>query len=204
MNKIKKDDVVPELKIVSGAVYDYCATYIKEDDIDLDLEADLKESPKEEIKFQNDLCDNAETSHDGKLNFTEIISKLSKEQATSYSDWFYVGVSLINLYCRKTIKRGEIYNLFDLFSCKEDNYDADSVNMVIDTNIHRFDGKGYGIKYFLDCLKVDDIEYYKSITKKNEYMIMNGFNDDIGASEIVINHYKNSVVICKGVLYVNL
>ncbi len=61
MNKIKKDDVVPELKIVNGAIFDYCATYVKEDYIDLDFEADLKESPKEEIKFQNDLCDNAES-----------------------------------------------------------------------------------------------------------------------------------------------
>ncbi len=72
---------------------------------------------------------------------------------------FYIGVALINLSYRKIIKRGEIYTLFDLFSCKADNYDADSVNKVIDTNIHRFDGKGNGIKYLLDCLKVDDIEY---------------------------------------------
>jgi len=37
MNKIKKDDVVPELKIVKGSIFDNCATYIKEDYIDLDL-----------------------------------------------------------------------------------------------------------------------------------------------------------------------
>jgi len=202
MNKIKKDDEVPELKIVKGSIFDNCATYIKEDYIDLDLKVDLKESPKEEIKFNDDLCDNTETSYDGKLNFNEIISKLSKERATNYNNWFYIGVALINLSYRKIIKRGQIYDLFDLFSSKADNYDADSVNKVIDTNIHRFDGKGYGIKYLLDCLKVDDIEYYKSITKKLEDMIINGSNDDIGASEIVINHYKNSLVICKGVLYV--
>ena len=33
-------------------------------------------------------------------------------------------------------------------------------------------------------------------------MIINGSNDDIGASEIVINHYKNYLIICKGLLYV--
>ena len=91
--------------------------------------------------------------------------------------------------------------MFDLFSSKADNYDADSVIKVIDTNINRFDGKGYGIKYLLDCLKVDNEEYYKSITKKD--MIIDGSNDDIGASEIVINYYKKSLIICKGVLYVN-
>ena len=37
MNKIKKDDIVPELKIVNGKIFDNCATYIKEDYIDLDF-----------------------------------------------------------------------------------------------------------------------------------------------------------------------
>ena len=91
--------------------------------------------------------------------------------------------------------------MFDLFSSKADNYDADSVIKVVDTNINRFDGKGYGIKYLLDCLKVDNEEYYKQITKKD--MIIDGSNDDIGACEIVVNYYKKSLIICKGVLFVN-
>ncbi len=73
---------------------------------------------------------------------------------------FYVGVTLINLslinpYYHKIITRDQMYNMFDLFNSKADNYDADSVNNVIDsdTNIFIFDGKGYGIK---DCIKVDD------------------------------------------------
>ena len=93
-----------------------------------------------------------------------------------------------------------VYDLFDLFSSKADNYDADGVIKVLDTNISRFNGVGYGIKYLLDCLKIDDIEYYKSITKKD--LIIDGANDDIGASEIVVNHYMNELIICNGVLYV--
>ncbi len=42
MNKIRKDDVVPELKIVNGEIFDNCATYIKEDYIDLDLKIEKK------------------------------------------------------------------------------------------------------------------------------------------------------------------
>ena len=201
MNKIKKDDIVPELKIVNGEIFDNCATYIKEDYVDLDLQIEKKECLKEEIKFNDDLCDNAETSYDGKLNFNEIITKLSKDRATTYNDWFYIGVALINLYYRKIITRGQIYDMFDLFSSKADNYNADSVIKAIETNINRFDGKGYGIKYLLDCLKVDNEEYYKQITKKD--MIIDGSNDDIGACEIVVNYYKKSLIICKGVLFVN-
>ena len=88
-----------------------------------------------------------------------------------------------------------------MFSSKADNYDNNGVIKVIDTNISRFDGKGYGIKYLLECLKTDNIEYYKEITRKD--LIIDSANDDIGASEIVVNHYKELLVICKGILYIN-
>ncbi len=34
-------------------------------------------------------------------------------------------------------------------------------------------------------------------------MMFDSANDDIGASEIVVNYYKQSLIICKGPLYVN-
>ena len=33
-------------------------------------------------------------------------------------------------------------------------------------------------------------------------MIINGANDDIGASEIIVNHYRDLFVIYKSILYV--
>ncbi len=81
------------------------------------------------------------------MNFNEILTKLSKDRASTYNNWFYIGVALMNLYYSKIITRGQIYDIFDLFSSKADNYDANSAIKVIDTNINRFDGKGYGIKY---------------------------------------------------------
>jgi hypothetical protein len=50
---------------------------------------------------------------------------------------------------------------------------------MLDINIPRFNGKGYGIKYLLDCLKEDDEEYYKSNIFKD--MLLDGSNDDNGA-----------------------
>ncbi len=114
-------------------LFECCASYIEESFKDWNLKmppVEIKKSLKEDIKFNDDLCDNSETSYDGKLNFNGIKSKLSKDRAT-----------------------------FDLFSSKADDYNADSVIKVMDTNINRFDGKGYGIKYLLDCLKVDNEEY---------------------------------------------
>ena len=190
------DNYVPPLNPIDCDIFDCCASYIKEDYEDWDDKFKIEEI-KVEVKFDNILCDDTKTEYDGNLNFNEIITKLSKDRATHYNDWFYCIVALINLYYRKIITRGQIYDLADLFSSKADNYDANGVIKVIDDNINRFDGKGYGIKYLLECLKVDDIEYYKEITRKD--LIIDGANDDIGASEIVVNHYKDKLIICKGV-----
>ena len=70
----------------------------------------------------------------------------------------------------------------------------------MDTNINRFDGKGYGIKYLLDCLKIDDIEYYKSITEKDN--IIDSAGDDEGAANIVIKYSKDRLLICEKTLYI--
>jgi hypothetical protein len=76
-----------------------------------------------ELKFDNDLCNDAKTSYDEKLNFNEIITTLSKKRVTNYNDWFYIGVALINLqFTINIITRGEVFYLFDLFSAKADNY----------------------------------------------------------------------------------
>lgn len=199
--KLKKK--VPQLKLIKGDLFDNCATYIQEDYEDLDLRVETKVIKEESdvdrlLKRFNDI--KMETEEDNNLNFTEIMTKLSKERATKYQDWLYIGVSLINLNHRKIITRGELYILFDLFSSKADNYNCDDVNKFLDINIPRFDGKGYGIKYILECIKIDDEEYYKSITTKD--LIIDGANDDIGASEIVVNHYRDILIICKGILYV--
>ena len=193
----KRDVIVQPLNVVDGFLFDCCATYIEEDYMNLD-----EIMPKqEEIQFIEKLKDDDNTKYEGSLNFTEIITKYKKERATDYNTWFNIGVALINLYHRKILTRAQLYDIYNLFSTKAENYDENGVMKTLDTNISRFDGKGYGIKYLLECLKEDDNEYYKSITFKD--MMIDGSNDDVGASKIVIDYYRGLFVICKGVFYVN-
>ena len=156
----KKNLDVPVLQNLKGSIFDCCASYIQEDYEDLDkfIESNcnvppepVRKSKVQELldKVNNSLCDDAENSNESNLNFTEIMTKLSKERATNYNDWMFIGIALINLNHRKIITRGQLYDLFDLFSSKTDNYDADGVNKFLEINIPRFDGKGYGIKYLL-------------------------------------------------------
>jgi len=191
---------VPQLKLIKGSIFDNCASWIEEDYEDLDSRISTKKSDVDKLLDRLKDEDIDDSQYDGKLNFTEIMTKLSKERATEFSDWKDIGIALINLNHRKIISRGQLYDLFDLFSLKADNYDVKGVNNFIETNIPRFDGKGYGIKFLLECLKVDDEEYYKSITKKD--LLIESANDDIGASKIVVEYYKDILVICNGVLYV--
>ena len=53
----------------------------------------------------------------------------------------------------------------------------------------------------MECPTEDDIEYCKSITFKDT--MVDGSNDDIGASITGVDYYRGSLVICKGVLYIN-
>ena len=200
MTTKKRECNVPKLQIIQGSLFDNCATYIEEEYEDLDLRVKAVEQPKKE-EFVASLCDDDnEIVYDGTLNFGELVVKLSKARATEYYPWFYVGVSLINLFHRKIVTKAQVYDLFDIFSAKADSYNADDVVKVLDINFPRFNGKGYGIKYLLDCLKVDNPEYYKTITKKD--FIIDGSNDDIGASKIFIELNKDLLIICKGILYV--
>jgi SMC interacting uncharacterized protein involved in chromosome segregation len=65
-------------------VFDCCASYIQEDYEDLDRLVPKIEKPKFEMK--TNLCDDDEAVRECKLNFAEIMQKLSKERATAYND----------------------------------------------------------------------------------------------------------------------
>ncbi len=117
MNRIKKDDVVAQLTRIKGDMFDNCTTYIKEEYIDLDLEIEkLKEELKEkELVFNNDLCDNTEITYDGKLNFNEIITKLSKEHTSNIMIGFIL-VLLLLIYITVKLLQGVKYMMCLIYS----------------------------------------------------------------------------------------
>ena len=191
-----KNIKIPALEPVNCSIFDCCASYIEEEYEDWDV----KFKDEVVLKFDSKLNDDISKPNDCSIDFSTMMTKFSEKRATDYNDWIYPIIALINLCHRKIISRGQVYDLADLFSKISPSYDPDGVIKTIDDNINRFNGKGYGIKYLLECLKVDDPEYYTLITKKD--LMIDGANDDIGAAEIVVNHYRDDLIICNGTLYV--
>ncbi len=115
------------------------------------------------------------------------IPKFNKNRSDDNDTWIKVLITCINLFYRKIITRAKLYEISRMFSSKSDKYDECKIDEIIDDYIKRYTtGKGYGIKYLLECLKIDDEEYYKKMTEKD--MVIDNAND-IGACEIDINYY---------------
>ena len=134
------DETVPALLPIDNDLHNVeadalkcCASYIEEEFEDYDVKFNVV--PKDDITIIEKFCDDVAVVYDGTLNFTEIMTKLSKTRANDYSTWIYICITLINLYHRKIITRGQIYDLFDVFSSKADSYDPSGVEKAIDTNI---------------------------------------------------------------------
>jgi len=197
MNDAKPTEV-PKLNLMDDAnIFDCCASHIEEYYEDWDLKMP---EVKVELKFEPKFFDD-DVPYDGTFNFYEIASKLSVSRADDNDTWIKINITYINLYYRKIIPRAKLYEIIHMFSAKSSKYEEDTVDKVIDDYIKRYTtGKGYGIKYLLECLKTDDFEYYKSITTKDR--TIESSNDDIGAASIVISHYKDVMIICKDVLYI--
>lgn len=196
----KGGSVVPPLIPRDCSIFDCCASYISKDYENWDDKVKIPEPdimPKKILYDDvNDNDENTETN----LNFDELITKYSKQRATDYETWQPMGFALINLYHRKIISKGKLQDLFDTFSSKADNYNDEGVSKFLKINTKRLDGKGYGIKYMLEQLKIDNLAYYKFLKFKD--MTISGANDDIGASKIVVDYYKEDFVSCKGIFYV--
>jgi hypothetical protein len=179
MNKIKKDDIVPELKIVNGEIFDNCATYIKEDYIDLDLEVNNKNKAEPKVdkvkdilnlEFNKDICkdDNDYDETPNKYNrLISLINLISPIRSDNFDTWIKFDWCLINICNKEHISKRKCYELIHQFSkLSTSNYNEDAVDTWIDDNYDRVKDKGYGWNYLIHtCIKEDNPKYYETISK---------------------------------------
>ena len=203
---------VPKLEPDNCNAIKCCASWIEETFEDWDalkkdkiilekLETELHDNKSKFEKIEKSSGKGSE-EHDDKIDkLHEIIVKLHSDRAKERGDWMNGLWAIRNICVRNEIRKSKGHELCHLFSAKSTTYDEDGVEKWIDTEYDTAREKGYGWKFLLDWLKEDNPEYYKKLTEKQ--VLIESANDDIGASKIVVEHYKQSLVICNGVLYVN-
>ena len=146
-------------------IFDYCPSYIEEDFEDWD--AKMKPVEINGVKYEDDDDDEEiEDERNNELNIEEIITKLSASRADNYDEWLNMMFCLMNIGDKLKMKRKKILELCQLFSSKcEEKYDEDDIDDKFYSLYNQKRGKGYRFKYLLDCLKKDNPDYYKEITK---------------------------------------
>lgn len=152
-------------------VFDYCATYVNEDDIDLDIlfpddnSDDTAEAVSEDAKMIVDKVDNNECNDDYKnIDLQELICHFKQERANNYDSWTNGMWAIMNCCDAKGIKQKGTYELCDKFSARcETAYDEDGVYSWFNKNYDRRRECGYRFKFLLDWLKEDDPDYYRKM-----------------------------------------
>ena len=179
MNKIKKDDFVPELKIVNGEIFDNCATYIKEEYIDLDLAINnnKKEEPKkEDITKSNQQLDIIDNDNDDDTEDDDSIDKYKKLEAylkllnpsrgDNYDSWSKMLWCIENICKINKISDRKMMDLIHLFSKLSKNYDEYKIDEWIKKGLNNKRDNKYSWTYLIHtCIKEDNPKYYETISK---------------------------------------
>ena len=182
LSNMKRNEKVPELKVLDCDIFDCCATYIKEDYEDLDIKFkdiidkfNIQICKTDEIKDDDDEFDN-----DKYKKLQNLINKLKDERPDTYDNWINMMWCIINIGNKEGLNDEKIKRLIHLFSKKsKSNYDEDKVDKWIDDNLHNIRENSYGWKYLYEtCIKNDAPDYYNKLTKsyynvKKEFEIDN-------------------------------
>jgi len=172
----KADGVAPQLCPIDCDIFKCCASYVEEDFEDWTLKYEKAQGEKL-LKMINQICD----KKDEMINDEEVaiidtkyietklklmLSKMSVSRKSEYDSWTKMIWCLMNICKKEGISRSKCSKIIHEFSAKSANYDEDSVDDFIDSNYDKIREASYGWKYFYECLKCDDPEYYESVTMK--------------------------------------
>jgi len=196
LNTLKRNDKVPELKVIDCDWFDCCASYIKEDYEDLDVKfASIINKKNTEPIINDEIIDNDDENDNDKYNkLQKLINLLKDERADTYDNWIKMVWCITGISNKEGINEDKIKRLIHLFSKKsKSNYDEDKVDEWIDKNLNNTRDKCYGWNYlYQTCIKNDAPDYYNKITKsyhnlKKEFEISNA---KILFPPCIISNYK--------------
>lgn len=151
----------------------FAITYIEKDyeDYDLKFPNQLKVSEPKTIKYVDikpNTNDNTPTDQGESLfnNLKDHINHLSKERADKYETWTSMLWCIETMSKTNKIPRSKMYELGHYFSKKSSKYNEYECEEKMDKIFDQEGVNKYGWRYFKDCIKEDDLEYYKKAFAK--------------------------------------
>ena len=196
LSTMKRNEKVPELKVLDCDIFDCCATYIKEDYEDLDIKfkdiIDKKNIEptinynKVNINNENDDNDDNILTDKDKYNYEFIIDILDnlnvEKRCVNYDNWIDVCFAIIGAAKRCGLSKRNCYALIHHFSKKDKSYDEDKVEEWMDINYKRQMTaiKTYGFRQLIHSyLKEDNPEYYENKFHRDYDTIKAKFEENI-------------------------
>ena len=167
LSNMKFEKKVPQLKIISGDIFDNCASYIQEDYPDLDkLVPKISDVDKLLIRLDEDIKDEEdENDSDKYLKLKKIINLLKEKRSNDYDTWSKVCWAISNICSKESINDNKRDRLIHAFSkLSKTNYNEDKVDDFISKLKQREIAYGWNYLYQV-CLKEDAPEYYNRLTQ---------------------------------------
>jgi hypothetical protein len=172
----KENGVAPQLCPIDCDIFKCCASYVEKDFEDWTPKCEKTKGEKllQQINQFYDKKDEMINDEDVAVIDTKYIetklklhlAKMSVIRSSEYDNWTKMIWCLMNICKKEGIGRSKCSKIIHEFSAKSANYEEDSVDKFIDNNYDNIKEASYGWKYFNECLKCDDPEYYDSITMK--------------------------------------
>jgi hypothetical protein len=167
----KKNNIVPEMKILKGSLFDCCASYILEDYDNLDLKISTKKNDVDKffdrINDEDIKDEDNENDNDKYLKIQKLIKLLSESRSSNFDSWIKLNWCIINICKKENINQTKMNRLIHQFSkLSKSNYDEDKVDDWIEKNIDKVKETGYGWNYlYQNCIKEDAPAFYEKLTQ---------------------------------------
>jgi hypothetical protein len=197
------DNIVPVLKPINDATYfQCCASYIRKTFENWDNIVEEMKGKKllETIEKHYDKKDEIVNNSDDVIDTAYIqkklllyITKMHPDRATSYDSWSKMIWCLCNICNKEGISNRICGNIIHEFSKKAINYNENATDDFID-KCDNLREASYGWNYLYQCIKIDDYDFYITITTMTYNKVKEDFdkrifkcNDPIGFVELNIN-----------------
>ena len=174
--KKSDDEIHPSLNPIDCSIFECCASYIKEDfeDWDIKFPVPVKQNliiTKDNSSASNDVEEVDDFDKEKTQKYImKICNHINKKRFDVYDTWIEVMFAIINICDKLKISLKICRQILHDVSELSKNYNEDTVEKWINTNIDKIRDEGYGFNFLINtCIKNDNPDIWKEQYDKPSY-----------------------------------